>query len=195
VLRWQRARVPLHVNHVRTGYRVLAVDMPGHGRSQHTPAFSGNYSAETYLRICAALLSDSRSCILHMLFCELKHFPNQPFWQALLSFPRNFCLSGTGQTARKHASTRARTCTSLQVLFQRDEGRAWGCTAVVVMHKKFLEEQQACMLTLFRSMGAGIAQMLTAVTLSPSLLTCLFSRFNLFCVDCGCRCCPVVWSG
>jgi pimeloyl-ACP methyl ester carboxylesterase len=53
--------MPLLYVTIDAGYRVVAIDMPGHGRSQHMPAFCGNYSAEAYIRICAALLGESRS--------------------------------------------------------------------------------------------------------------------------------------
>jgi pimeloyl-ACP methyl ester carboxylesterase len=52
--------MPLLNATIYAGYHVVAIDMPGHGRSQHMPAFCGNYSAECYLRICAALLGKLR---------------------------------------------------------------------------------------------------------------------------------------
>lgn len=51
--------MPLLIVLFYAGYHVIAVDMPGHGRSQHMPAFC-HYSAEAYIRICAALLSQPR---------------------------------------------------------------------------------------------------------------------------------------
>ena len=49
---------------LHAGYHVVAVDMPGHGRSQHMPAFCGNYSAEAYIRLCAALLGKALRCFM-----------------------------------------------------------------------------------------------------------------------------------
>lgn len=134
---------------------MVAIDMPGHGRSQHLPAFCGNYTAECYIRICTALLGRSPARV------------SQPF--------NSFIFEILGRAARvscAHSAYRAQVQTP-GCNFSEHCGangmyiHACHCYDVTIA----LFQQGSFMLA--RSMGAGIAQMLATVSAPAQLLLCL----------------------